>query len=60
MGVSPQWIEDFANFLLCFKRKIVLLHPSNAIAMRSENREKAYMKNFQRSGFCSFLDFTLI
>jgi hypothetical protein len=39
MGVSPQWIEDFAKFLLCFKRKIVLLHPSNAIAMRSENGE---------------------
>ena len=38
MGVSPQWIEDFAKFLLCFKRKIVLLHRLT-IAMRSETRE---------------------
>lgn len=27
------------NFILYIHGKIVLLHPSNAIAMRSENRE---------------------
>lgn len=37
--LSTLRIEVFVIIILCFQRKVVLLHPSDIVNMQSENRE---------------------